>query len=168
MLIPLYRAIYDKYRGYTLPPEDALEKEIVTLGAPPKQAQRARIAFERSARQAGFFEQGNNRLIIPAFRDTEPETVPLDESEPKSSGHGGGDEDRHPFIQGLLKTLPEPGTDWSIQDRVEWLQAAAQIFKIIYEGADGKISVNHECSNEPRQARTHERKEIHPRPITGD
>jgi hypothetical protein len=46
----------------------------------------------------------------------------------------------HPFIQGLLKTLPEPETEWSGPDRAKWLQTAANIFDLIYKG-DGGIEV---------------------------
>src|SRR6476646_3426990 len=48
---------------------------------------------------------------------------------------------RHPFIEGLLKTLPEPETEWKSADRVKWLQTAANIFDLIYKGDGGGISV---------------------------
>lgn len=38
----------------------------------------------------------------------------------------------HPFIEGLLKTLPQPDTDWPIAGRVKWLQAASHVFDLIY------------------------------------
>jgi hypothetical protein len=47
----------------------------------------------------------------------------------------------HPFIEGLLKTLPDPGSDWSIGDSVKWLQAAAMLFSLIYKGDDGRVKV---------------------------
>lgn len=65
--IPLYSAIYEKYRGHLLPPDKALEKEMASLGVAPKQTDKARQVFERSARQAGFFEQGDDRLVLPRF-----------------------------------------------------------------------------------------------------
>jgi hypothetical protein len=40
------------------------------------------------------------------------------------------------FIEGLLKTLPEPETEWSLAGRVKWLQAAANIFGLIYTTKD--------------------------------
>jgi hypothetical protein len=40
----------------------------------------------------------------------------------------GNHENHHPFIVGLLKTLPEPEGEWSIAGRVKWLQAASNIF----------------------------------------
>lgn len=48
-------------------------------------------------------------------------------------------EDVHPFIQGLLQTLPEPESEWAAADRAKWLQTAANIFDLIYEG-DGGLS----------------------------
>jgi hypothetical protein len=39
----------------------------------------------------------------------------------------------HPFIQGLLQTLPEQGTKWKAIDRAKWLQTAANIFDLIYK-----------------------------------
>lgn len=65
LAVPLYRAIFDQYRGHLLPPTKALEREMVTLGVAPKQADKARQAFERSARQAGFFAHGEDRLVQP-------------------------------------------------------------------------------------------------------
>ena len=39
-------------------------------------------------------------------------------------------------------TLPEPGSDWPAQDRVNWLTMAASIFKMIYaEQAPSTIQI---------------------------
>lgn len=48
----------------------------------------------------------------------------------------------HPFVAGLLKTLPEPEAEWSIAGRIKWLQAASNIFGLIYttkENNDAEI-----------------------------
>ncbi|HVJ09250.1 MAG TPA: hypothetical protein VM554_12790 [Acidisarcina sp.] len=42
----------------------------------------------------------------------------------------------HPFIEGLLKTLPQPETAWGIDDRTKWIRAAASIFDVIYSADD--------------------------------
>ena len=55
----------------------------------------------------------------------------------------------HPFVQGLLDSLPEPGTEWSAFDRAKWLGTAAGIFSLMYEGA-GKITVNFQAPEEPK------------------
>lgn len=49
----------------------------------------------------------------------------------------------HPFIEGLLQTLPQPNTVWSIEGRASWLEAAATTFKLMYQG-EGKITVKAE------------------------
>jgi hypothetical protein len=54
---------------------------------------------------------------------------------------GGGGGQYHPFIEGLLQTLPEPGTLWTVEGRAAWLLAAAQNFTLIYKG-EGKIDVH--------------------------
>jgi hypothetical protein len=143
LTVPLYRAIYNKYK-HTLPPPKVLESDIVSLGVGRKQAERARQVFERSAQQAGFFAHGSDRLVMPVLKDKGPVTKPISESPKDYSRHGGDDgggRDLHPFIRGLLETLPEPRTQWGARERAKWLNAAAQIFDLIYEGADGTILV---------------------------
>lgn len=55
----------------------------------------------------------------------------------KDNGSGGN---LHPFIEGLLKTLPAPETEWSSSDQAKWLQTAASIFGLIYK-SDGSVIV---------------------------
>jgi hypothetical protein len=59
----------------------------------------------------------------------------------------------HPFIQGLLQTLPEPETEWPAPARVKWLQTAANIFDLICKG-DGGITVTTAMAS--RSPRPHE------------
>ena len=155
--VPLYKKAYEEFRNKQLPPRPApLEHAFVGFGVAPKQKVRARQAFDRSAQQAGFFEHGNrDRLVRPVSASagaSAPEELPdqadntSDEGCVRSSGGvganggGGGRRNLHPFIEGLLQTLPEPGTLWTIEGRAAWLQAAAQNFTLIYKG-DGKINV---------------------------
>lgn len=65
--VPLYKRIYDEFRGKLLPPRPhGLERAIVNFGVTEKNARQARQAFERSARIAGFYPGGNeDRLVIP-------------------------------------------------------------------------------------------------------
>jgi hypothetical protein len=146
--VPLYNAIFERYNGSVLPPAAALEREIIGLGVAEKQTSRARQVFERSADQGGFFEHGRNRLVRPGVathaEGETPKTETIREEPPKrnGSGSGGGDiGELHPFVQGLLKTLPAPETEWPAAARIKWLQTAANIFDLIYSGDGGGIVV---------------------------
>lgn len=65
--VPLYRRVYEEFRGKRLPPRPhGLERAFVTFGVAPKQTQKARLAFEKSARLAGFYPGGDeDRLVMP-------------------------------------------------------------------------------------------------------
>jgi hypothetical protein len=163
--VPLYRRVYEEFRNRQLPPRPvALERTFVGFGVAAKQADRARHAFDRSAQQAGFFDQGGrDRLIRPPTGSVDPgagaDVEPLGELEqpppPPPPGRrrngGGGGGNYHPFIEGLLETLPEPGTVWSIEGRAAWLEAAASAFKLIYQG-DGRIRIATETEGSPHGA----------------
>lgn len=152
LTVPLYNQIYEKYLGKLLPPTKALEREMQTLGVAAKQTDKARMAFYRSARQAGYFNSGEDRLVRPKMvsstgapaetldqhvADAPPGERNTNAPRRKGSGDGGG---HHPFVQGLLETMPEPGTMWTIEGRASWLEAAANIFTLIYKG-EGRIAV---------------------------
>lgn len=162
--VPLYKRVYEEFRNKQLPPRPApLEHAFVGFGVAPKQKERARQAFDRSALLAGFFEHGSkDRLVRPvgvgafvpatdSVGDRQEDAV-SDESTERSGtggaggGSSGGRRPLHPFIQGLLNTLPEPETNWTMDGRAKWLQAAANIFDLMYKG-DGHITVKAEKSS---------------------
>lgn len=135
--VPLYVKIYEKYKGSTLPPDSALENEMANLGVAKNQTAKARQTFQRSARQAGFFAHGPSRLVKPATGPTRDTPKPQDGDEDKArknggAGGAGGDDTLHPFIAGLLKTLPPAETEWKAEGRRKWLQTAANVFALIY------------------------------------
>jgi hypothetical protein len=49
---------------------------------------------------------------------------------PKPTGAARG---LHPFLQGLLEIVPEPGLPWPLAKREQWLEAARNIFALIYD-----------------------------------
>lgn len=151
MAVPLYAKIYEVYKGQKLPPMKALEREMAALGVAVKQTDKARQAFERSAKQAGFFNAGSDRLVRPRVEGPNGSRGPSDEQrddgyaadlrrrrEDEQDMSGGGDSGRkpqgsdHPLIQGLLITLPIPGAEWASRDRKAWLTMAESIFDMIY------------------------------------
>jgi hypothetical protein len=151
--VPLYRALHDKFRGGLLPAGPGLQNVMCSLGVVASTAERARWTFERSAEQAGFFELGKDRLVSPSSRLSAqlPATVAREEVEPAEAAASPArspgtavaqsSEDLHPFIRGLLESLPAPGTLWMVEGRAKWLQAAAHIFDLMYKG-DGLVEVH--------------------------
>lgn len=143
LAVGLYEKVHEKYRGHLLPPLAALEREMQGFGVSSKQTGKARQAFERSAEQAGFFAQGTDRLVEPptgGAPETRPVTGDASAVRPPDRPYGGGGGGFHPFIQGLLDSLPENDAEWLVRDRAKWLQTAANIFDLIY-GTDGNITV---------------------------
>jgi hypothetical protein len=138
--VPLYSAIYERYRDGVLPPAKTLETEIVGLGVAEKQKTRARQAFERSAQASGYFEHGNNRLVRPGVAPVDPAKS---EETPKNGGDGGGGgrtPEIDPIIRGLLARLPKSGDVWSEADRKLWLNLLEGSFKLIYKDKDAPPS----------------------------
>ncbi len=139
--IPLYNKVHEDYKGATLPPPTGLETAMVNMGVTPKQKTKARQVFERSAKQAGFFDFGTSRLVMPSIKGStgpapapSPEPEPEEEPERKKKREGG--DERHPLIEGLLKELPVPQTEWTTEDRKKWLEMASAIFNVVYKDSD--------------------------------
>lgn len=137
--VPLFAAAYDKLRGAALPPHSAIERALESLGVAPKQKDKARQVFLRSAKQAGYLDLDPDRLVPPVINQTQtPKDQPDDQQKapPASSRRTGGCDDLPPFIQGLIAKLPEQDSEWSLEDRAKWLTTAANIFDLMYTSKD--------------------------------
>ncbi len=152
--VPLYSALYEQFKTTVLPANAGLEGAIESLGVAPKQKDKARQVFQRSATQAGFFAYGNNRLVMPSVKATPASEEKQDAggSDDKRNGGVGGDGGKrhHPLIEGLIKALPDAETEWSIDARRKWLQAAAMNFDFVYSDSSseaGSIKVTIEREN---------------------
>jgi hypothetical protein len=151
LTVPLYAKVYEQFKGSPLPPQAGLERAIESMGVGAKVKDKARQVLLRSAKQAGFFDAAPDRLVKPAMRQEAVADKPpgaLDGADQPgvnraggSTGGGGGGRD-HPLIQGLLMTLPAPGSDWSADERVNWLTMASSIFTMIYKGGQSKIEIS--------------------------
>lgn len=146
-MVPLFKAVHDKFKGNVLPPKAALTREIQGIGVAVGQADRARQLFEKSAEQAGFFAHGRDRLVEPVVRGAAKPVVTPAEEQKRGNGQGGGGGQYHPFIEGLLQKLPEPETEWQYEARVKWLQTAANIFDLLY-ASEGTAEVKIELKRE--------------------
>jgi hypothetical protein len=135
LVVPLYNAIHERFKNVTLPPADALETEIAKLGVAPKQKGKARQAFQRSANEAGFFWSGPNRLVKPSIKGSAAASpapqVNSDKNDEKKEKEEG--DRKHPLVEGLIKELPEPQSEWALDARKKWLQVASAIFDVIYK-----------------------------------
>lgn len=138
--VPLYKRAFTEFRNKLLPPRPlGLEQAFVTFGVAPKQKDKARWAFEKSAQFAGFFSGGNDRLVEPVIgpvsRATEA-SQKTGEAEASTAvdvtHHKTTDPTKEPLIHGLLIRLPEAGTEWSHEKRVRWLQLFASVLDMVY------------------------------------
>jgi len=155
--VPLYRKVYDEFRGKPLPPRPfGLEQVLVAMGVSPKQKSNARAALEKSARQAGFLTADPNRLIEPiiGLKANDMHIGPPTVGMPTLNTTGGLNsalEAMHatppnvdPLILGLLSHLPKPGERWEAEKRARWLKTLAANMDLIYED-DGGNAVLIEC-----------------------
>jgi hypothetical protein len=140
LAVPLYKKVYEQFKSTTLPPATGLEAAFGTLGVAQKQRERARQIFYRSAQEAGFFQFGKEKLVMPAIKaSTAPPVAPpeeIGEPEKKKKNRDDDEEDLHPFIKGLLTKLPKPDDEWSQEARAKWLETAANIFDLLYKNSD--------------------------------
>lgn len=144
--VELYNKIFEKFKGSRLPPPEALEKVMIGMGVVEKQVPRVRQAFNRSAEQAGFFESGKDRLVKPGNLGLEHE-ADLDHKGSETDSQKIStpiDDNRNfshldPFIQGLLKRLPDADSEWGMKERANWLIAAEHVFKLIYKEKIGDL-----------------------------
>jgi hypothetical protein len=139
LTVPLYLRVYENFKGYTLPGAAAIEKFMKDVGVSSKQLDKARQVFMRSARQARFFEHGEDRLVRPAT-PAGPGTPPVqdqkeDQAPLKKTGDGGGNDglDLDPLLIALLKKIPSPEKGWPAPQRVRWFRTFAMNVSQIYD-----------------------------------
>ena len=89
---------------------------------------------------------------MPGFAAREQESdrrQDNDEDKGRNKGGGGGDDGKpplDPLLRGLVDRLPPSDTEWSVTDRVKWLQTASNVFDLIYKG-DGGIEIRAAMAN---------------------
>jgi hypothetical protein len=138
--VELFRVMYDQYKGNALPPPPAIERQMLELGVSPKQKERARQTFMKSAQYAGFIDPSSGRFVKPGIVQREEgqrqQDKPADIDRSRAGSGGGGDEIPpaiDPIIGGLLKRLPQTGDVWPDADRKLWLQLHEGSFKLVYK-----------------------------------
>ena len=141
--VELYQKVFEQFRGSPLPPQAGFERALVSLGVGPKVKDKARQVLQRSAKQAGFFEMGPDRLTKPSIKASHIHHGDKKESEQKTPPPPGGTggSGYHPFIDGLLQTLPPIGSDWPATERMNWLNIASGVFRLLYKGGAEEIEI---------------------------
>ncbi|WP_421882566.1 hypothetical protein [Methylibium sp.] len=147
--VPLFKALFEKYKGSLTPPNAALEREIVALGVSEKQKARARQVFESSAKQTGFREHGPAQLVMPAVVVPPPSGQALP---PGGSGGGGGGGsgggggdlglDLDPLLIALLQKIPNQGAPWPKEKRLRWFKTFAMNVSQVYDEEDDPVELN--------------------------
>jgi len=147
--VPLYAAVYEKYKGGVLPPANALEQDMVGLGVAQKQKDKARQAFERSAEQAGFFESGRDRLVKPGVRAFDAEQPPSGDEASAQTNTGAGNTgpgnqnlNLDPLIMALLHKIPTAQEGWPKEKRLRWFRTFAMNVSQIYDTDDDAVELS--------------------------
>jgi len=152
--VPLYAAVHDKFKGSVLPPTAALQKELIALGVASTLSDTARRVLERSAEQAGFFEAGRDRLVMPGFvPQGEPSEPTVDKTSSDAGGNGGDGTDQlglDPLLIALLKKVPSHDKGWPGPARVRWFRTFAMNVSQIYDGDGEPVEMKIELEGGPK------------------
>ncbi len=138
--VPLFKALFEKYKSGLTPPSAAVEREIAQLGVSEKQKARARQVFESSAEQTGFRAQGANRLVMPAVVVMPLSTSNYNEKNRNDGGGGGNGNgiglDLDPLLLALLQKIPVQGQEWPADKRLRWFRTFAMNVSQVYDDED--------------------------------
>ncbi|WP_152977931.1 hypothetical protein [Bradyrhizobium pachyrhizi] len=123
-----------------------IECQLAALGVASTLTDTARRVMERSAEQAGFYEAGRDRRVLPGFVPTE--ATPADVS---NDSNGGGlavaaEEAAERMTCNLilcclrsLKKIPDPEKGWPAAQRVRWFKTFTMNVSQIYDGDDEPV-----------------------------
>ncbi len=149
--VPLFSALHDKFKGSVVPPSAALEKELAALGVASTLTDTARRVMERSAEQAGFYEAGRDRIVMPGFTPSaqrEEEKPREEENGGGGNGGNGGDGlELDALLLALLKKIPTSG-EWPAAQRVRWFRTFAMNVSQIYDDDNSPVEMKIELEKE--------------------
>jgi hypothetical protein len=152
--VELFRAMYEQFKGNMLPPSPAIERQMEQLGVSPKQKERARQTFMKSAQHAGFIDSATGRFVKPGIPQKDESSRPQVKAEvQQGSGDGGGTDELglDPLLIALLKKVPSPEKGWPAPARVRWFRTFAMNVSQIYDGegepVEMKIELDKEAAN---------------------
>lgn len=124
--VPLYKQVYEAYRGHQLPGNAGLENRMAQFGVSSKQTEKARQALQKSAELAGFYESGKDRLVKPALSGREGDNAPV-ETPGNSSSYTSSD--LPPWAEQMWLTLLNEGESWTPEQVKAYIDGARQAFR---------------------------------------
>jgi hypothetical protein len=134
--VPLFAKLAEAYKGSLLPPASGLERKIADLGVSAKQTSRARVAFLRSAEQAGFFKHGKDRLVQPNISDAGQKATELAPGpKPNASIDNHANPELPAPLPELWATLLRDGGSWSAEKTQEFVEAARKLYALLAKSA---------------------------------
>lgn len=134
--VELFKKVYELYKAAPLPTKNqALEAEMERLGVAPKQAERARWTFQKSAETAGFFEHGRGRLTLPRVADDPAQADPGRETAGERRARIGHVEDGSmpAPVEALWLTLLRDGEGWTAEQTHQYVSAARKLYAVLTE-----------------------------------
>jgi hypothetical protein len=152
--VELFAAMYEQNKGNSLPPPPAVERQMEKLGVSPKQKERARQTFMKSALYAGFIDQTSGRFIKPGNSGGKQESGTPDQEAKAPRGGGTGDGDGtelqlDALLIALLKKIPTaPEKGWPGPTRVRWFRTFAMNVSQIYDGDGEPVEMEIELKKE--------------------
>lgn len=145
--VPLFRQLFDRMNGQPLPPVAAIDRMAEGLGVSPKQRDRARMVYLRSAKQAGLFDLSSDRLTTPpglnGSSGTKSIAPPIQPAEAHGSGGGGGGIELKldPLLIALLQKIPSQGEAWPQDRRLRWFRTFAMNVSQVYDTDDSPVEL---------------------------
>jgi len=133
--VPLHAAMYREFEGHALPPAAAIERQMETLGVAPKQKERARQTFSKSAVFAGFIDPPTGRFVRPATSTPQPNDADKKTKPPGGGGGNGGNDGLQldGLLMELLRKIPAPESGWPKEQRLRWFRTFAMNVSQIYD-----------------------------------
>lgn len=132
LAVPLYRELFESYRGRQMPGLMRLELDMLRHGVSRTQVKSARQVFLRSAGRAGMFDAGTSQMVLPKGTVF---PVPAEESRALTGPSG-----LPKVIEGVLEQAPW-NEEWTEQAFDEWadlmIRASRMHFKLPPTGGRG-------------------------------
>jgi hypothetical protein len=155
--VPLFRAVYEKYRQVSLPPPAALERDMAAMGVAEKQKAKARQVLMASAKATGYCELGENKLIAPALKVDPKKDEDDDKKKKRTSGGGDGSGDDtglnlDPLIMALLRKIPTKEEGWPQDKRLRWFKTFAMNVSQVYDDDQAPVELTISASTSNDQA----------------